>query len=413
MTNKAIFFDNAVTRLTSPVSTSDTVLNITPGSGAFFTAPTAGQYATITLTDQGTGTINEITYLTGVTANTLTVIRAQEGTTAKAYAYNDFVGNLFTAMTAAKFAQDPSDKIGGVSAVQVYAGNPNGHIAGNAAVVGTSAPSAVWDTTNRVWWVCIGTGTTSTALWLATTTGAGVTFCGTSTGSANAQVLTPAVPVPAYGVGVAVSFIAGFTNTGALTINVSGLGARNVYKDGPSGPIPLTGGEVVAGNIISARDDGTRFQLTSTELGTAALANASSGTGILAAVTGSTVVGHIATFADTFGTIQDGGLPGVAAAPTILTQAANAGLTLGVGVYGSDTTTASGGAFNNLLPASPAHGACLIFKDLFLAWGLNNYTISRNGHTINGSATDLICNVNGYEDVQLTYNSATSDWKVS
>lgn len=95
----------------------------------------------------------------------------------------------------------------------------------------------------------------------------GTIWCGTSGGSANVQTFTPSPPLGALVAGATLSGIAGFTNSGALTVNVSGLGAKAVKKDGPGGPVPLVGGEWVAGNIITLKYDGVAFQLTATELG--------------------------------------------------------------------------------------------------------------------------------------------------
>lgn len=53
-------------------------------------------------------------------------------------------------------------------------------------------------------------------------------WCGTSGGTANAQTLTPSPAITAYTAGQTFRFIAGFTPTGTYTINVSGLGAKNV-----------------------------------------------------------------------------------------------------------------------------------------------------------------------------------------
>lgn len=92
--------------------------------------------------------------------------------------------------------------------------------------------------------------------------GTSVYFASTSGGSANAQ--TVASPTPTgftLAVGKRVTFIAGFTNTGAMTLNVNSSGATNVYKPTPSGPVALVGGEVIAGNYIEAVFDGTQFQL--------------------------------------------------------------------------------------------------------------------------------------------------------
>lgn len=58
-----------------------------------------------------------------------------------------------------------SDQLGTFSATQVFAGNPNGHVAGNAGVAGTSAPSSCWDVTNNLLYICSATGTAATAVW--------------------------------------------------------------------------------------------------------------------------------------------------------------------------------------------------------------------------------------------------------
>jgi hypothetical protein len=85
---------------------------------------------------------------------------------------------------------------------------------------------------------------------------------GTSTGSANAQVVGSVSPLNFTLVaGKRIVFIAGFTNTGALTFAVNGTAATNVFRYTPSGPIALTGGEVVAGNLVEAVYDGTQYQL--------------------------------------------------------------------------------------------------------------------------------------------------------
>ena len=92
--------------------------------------------------------------------------------------------------------------------------------------------------------------------------GATVYFASTSGGTANAQ--TVASPTPTgftLAVGKRVTFIAGFTNTGATTLNVNSTGATNVFRMTPAGPVALVGGEIVASNYIEAVYDGTQYQL--------------------------------------------------------------------------------------------------------------------------------------------------------
>ena len=46
-----------------------------------------------------------------------------------------------------------------------------------------------------------------------------------------------------------------------MTVNISGIGAVNVYKETQNGNVALTGGEWVAGNIIVMRYNGSQMTL--------------------------------------------------------------------------------------------------------------------------------------------------------
>ena len=72
-------------------------------------------------------------------------------------------------------------------------------------------------------------------------------------------------------------------------------------------------------------------------------------------------------------------------------------------------TNTSGGAFTVTLPASPSTGAQVYVADSGSAWGTNNLTIGRNGSTIEGSATDLVCDISDV-NLQLVYDGTT--WQV-
>lgn len=100
-----LFANNAKSALAVPISSSDTTLSVTAGTGARFPSPGVGQVFTITLNDRATGDVYEIMLCTGVTGDVLTVERAQEGTSAVAWAAGDFVANFLTAGTAAIFIQ--------------------------------------------------------------------------------------------------------------------------------------------------------------------------------------------------------------------------------------------------------------------------------------------------------------------
>jgi hypothetical protein len=86
---------------------------------------------------------------------------------------------------------------------------------------------------------------------------------GTSTGTANVQAVATGITPAGFtlSAGNTVEFIAGYTNTGALTLAYNGTPATAVLKLSASGLIPLSGGEIVAGNPVVAFFDGTQFDL--------------------------------------------------------------------------------------------------------------------------------------------------------
>lgn len=163
-----LFSNNAQTTIAGSISNTAVAVALAPGTGAEFPTPAAGQTFLGTFNDAATGLLYEIVSVTARSTDTLTIVRAQESTVALAWNAGDIFGNFMTAGTAAAFVQLPLSSNpagGGLAVTQVYAGNPNGHIAGNAGVAGTSAPDIVWDTTDGAWWTCIASGTTSTAVW--------------------------------------------------------------------------------------------------------------------------------------------------------------------------------------------------------------------------------------------------------
>jgi hypothetical protein len=73
-----------------------------------------------------------------------------------------------------------------------------------------------------------------------------VSFGGTSSGTNNAQILTAA---QFSGIdGQIVSFVAGLSNSGPMTISLGGSSPIPIVKNGPTGPVALASGDIVAGN---------------------------------------------------------------------------------------------------------------------------------------------------------------------
>lgn len=81
-----------------------------------------------------------------------------------------------------------------------------------------------------------------------------------SGGSANAHTLTYSVAPEAYVTGDAYTFIAGYTNTGAVTLNVNGLGARTIRL----GNTAIASGELSRNRVYTVYYDGAYWQLANT-----------------------------------------------------------------------------------------------------------------------------------------------------
>lgn len=84
-------------------------------------------------------------------------------------------------------------------------------------------------------------------------TGTLITVAGTDTITG-----TVSPSLTAYTAGQIFSFVVGTTNTGAVTLNIDGLGAKAVTR---TGAIALVAGAMVTGQVALVEYDGTRFQL--------------------------------------------------------------------------------------------------------------------------------------------------------
>lgn len=129
--------------------------------------------------------------------------------------------------TASKL--NASDQLGGVSAAQVYAGNPNGHIAGNAATA-LLPPSLCWDTGNLVMWACLTSGSAATAVWAVMSGGGDLVINGPATLPAGSYMVDTSAgpfaillpPNPAYGTTLEFADAAFSWGINPLTINGNG-----------------------------------------------------------------------------------------------------------------------------------------------------------------------------------------------
>lgn len=93
-------------------------------------------------------------------------------------------------------------------------------------------------------------------------------------GSANAYAITTAPLINSIPLGTLFNFQAAHADTGTSTLNVDGLGAVPIKKNGGTGTsvgLNLATGDIASGQIVTVMYDGTNFQMQST------LGNASSG----------------------------------------------------------------------------------------------------------------------------------------
>ena len=94
--------------------------------------------------------------------------------------------------------------------------------------------------------------------------GAGASYCAQSytTGSANAQAMSTTPSATALVIGTFYCAVAGYSNSGAMTLNVDSLGFKTVKKPTASGLVLLSGGEVQQGQAYLWQWDGAEFVLT-------------------------------------------------------------------------------------------------------------------------------------------------------
>jgi hypothetical protein len=85
---------------------------------------------------------------------------------------------------------------------------------------------------------------------------------GTTTGSAGAQTLASVSPgVFTLTSGNRVTFITGFSTTGATTLNVALTGAVNVLKKTAFGLVPLVANDMAVNQVYTVQYDGTQYEL--------------------------------------------------------------------------------------------------------------------------------------------------------
>lgn len=103
--SKVLFSNNATSTIAGAISPEATTVSVASGTGALFPAPTGAEYFVLSFTDQATGLLHEIVHVTAVTSDTFTIVRAQEGTAAQSWNAGDLAQNLCTAGTMQSLMQ--------------------------------------------------------------------------------------------------------------------------------------------------------------------------------------------------------------------------------------------------------------------------------------------------------------------
>lgn len=133
------FTNNASATLASSITNSATSISLTTGQGALFPSLSAGDFFYATLVDASNNL--EIVKVTARSTDTLTVTRAQDGTTASAYAAGDKLELRPIAAVFSEFVQvTGAQTIAGVKTFSDgitanVTGNVTGNVSGNAGTV--------------------------------------------------------------------------------------------------------------------------------------------------------------------------------------------------------------------------------------------------------------------------------------
>lgn len=148
------FSNSASATLAASLSSVATSLTVSAGTGALFPSLSAGQVFNAVLMDSSNNL--EIVQVTARVADTFTIVRAQEGTTARSYSSGDRVELRMTAAALDNFVQlDGAQTISGVKTfsngiVANVTGNLTGNVTGNVSGNAGSVTNGVYTAGDQV-----------------------------------------------------------------------------------------------------------------------------------------------------------------------------------------------------------------------------------------------------------------------
>jgi hypothetical protein len=215
-----LFTNNAATTLASGITNVATTLTVASGTGALFPSPTGSNYSYVTLINAA-GSVLEIVKLTSRSTDTLTITRAQEGTTASAFSTGDKVELRVT-------AAGMTDTFN------------NGGVQSATAVAGTGISIGSVTTTGAATHTINNTGVTSVTV----SPGTGMSGGGTVTTTGTVTLTNAGVTSVTAGTGISVS-----ASTGGVTITNTASGTVTSVATGNG----LSGGTITgSGTLVVA-----------------------------------------------------------------------------------------------------------------------------------------------------------------
>lgn len=266
-----VFANNINTALAGAISPSSTTISVADTANLPASIP-VGEYLAITINDAATRQNFEIMYATAVSGSTLTVLRAQEGTTALSWLTGDYV---YSAPTA---GQMQSFGAGGVTSFNLRTGavtlnsgdvttalgytpfdSAGGAIGGSTTVNGTLRATSTFFTNSTSAILAPGPGTTGVVgtIFLkpqgySSTTGQ-VTINSTGVLASNPTTSNPANGVESFGFFATGNFGGGFgmTNGGANWGSwIDGSGNFVIGYGTAGGPLTAVFKITSAGNLV-------------------------------------------------------------------------------------------------------------------------------------------------------------------
>lgn len=138
-----LFANQAQTTLAGAITSTALTANLSPGSGVEFPAPGANQYFTMILNDAATGLEYEEVWVTNVTGDTITMLRGQEGSSAKAWSAGDIAFNGWTAGSATNLSQQGQSQANSFSYAVDTGGAANTYAVALTPALPTGVPGAI------------------------------------------------------------------------------------------------------------------------------------------------------------------------------------------------------------------------------------------------------------------------------